>query len=199
MAQTVNKPLAAFISQRFSEMMKKTDLDIESFAAYSKIGYSTFRTYHSQTVPISVETLKKICDAFDILLCDFFNSDKQVVINDVVKNQTFLFAIHYLAQKAELLQEKHVDFSEKPIGTGSKWQREMIKYIILHTDYFHTPRSIAEMLVDFAKKFDLILESGRLYELLRKYVDNTLKKEKSIRINNDSTTSKRTIYLYKKV
>lgn len=199
MAKTQNKELATFITKRFNVIMKETGLDYEVFASYAKIGTSSFRSYHSGTIPISVETLQKICDAYDILLCDFLNENKKLIIKDLVKNQALTFKIDYLAMKQQAIQEKHVGFTEKPVGNGKKWEREMIKYIVLHTDYFNKPKSIAEMVIDFARKFDFILESGRLYELLRKHVDHNLKKEKSIRINNDSTTSNRTIYLYSKV
>ncbi|HBS64433.1 MAG TPA: hypothetical protein DEA42_00135 [Acinetobacter pittii] len=74
----------------------------------------------------------------------------------------------------------------------------MIRYIVLHTDYFDTSRSIAEMAVDFANDYELVLESGRIYELLRKYVDHEIKREKSTRINHDHSTSNRIIFLYKK-
>ncbi|MNY83337.1 hypothetical protein D3C86_2260360 [compost metagenome] len=54
------------------------------------------------------------------------------------------------------------------------------------------------MAIDFAKDFELVLESGRIYELLRKYVDHEIKREKSTRINHDHSTSNRMIFLYKK-
>lgn len=198
MAKTQNKELAKFITKQFNTIMRETGLDYEVFASYAKIGRNSYRSYHSGTIPISVETLHKICEAYGILLCDFLNENRQLHIKDHVKNEAHTFKIHYLAKKQRAIQEKRVNFTEKPVGTGKKWEREMIKYIVLHTDYFKTPRSIAEMVVDFAGKFNLVLESGRLYELLRKHIDNNLKKEKSIRINNDRSNSKRTIFLYSK-
>jgi len=196
MAKTVNKELAKFISDRFNEIMKTTGLELEVFAAYSKIGYSTFRTYHSRTVRISVETLKKICDAYQISLTDFFNLDKSLVVNPPVIKHVQEFQIKYLHNKNKLLKDEGIKFAAKPTGAGNKWEREMIKYIVLHTDYFNTSRSIAEMAIDFAKDFELVLESGRIYELLRKYVDHEIKREKSTRINHDLSTSNRMIFLY---
>ncbi|WP_293926941.1 helix-turn-helix domain-containing protein [Sphingobacterium sp. UBA6320] len=198
MAKTVNKELAKFISDRFNEMMKATELELEVFAAYAKIGYRNFRTYHSRTIRISVETLKKICDAYQITLTDFFNSDQALSINPKVIKHAQEFQIKYVLAKNKLLKDEGDKFVTKPIGSGNKWERDMMKYIIFHTDYFHTPRSIAEMAIDFAKDFELVLESGRIYELLRKYVDHEIKREKSTRINHDHSTSNRMIFLYKK-
>lgn len=198
MAKTVNKELAKFISDRFNEMMKATELELEVFAAYAKIGYRNFRTYHSRTIRISVETLKKICDAYQITLTDFFNSDQALSINPKVIKHAQEFQIKYVLAKNKLLKDEGDKFVTKPIGSGNKWEREMIKYIVLHTDYFNTSRSIAEMAIDFAKDFELVLESGRIYELLRKYVDHEIKREKSTRINHDHSTSNRMIFLYKK-
>ncbi|UPZ37921.1 hypothetical protein MUB18_06370 [Sphingobacterium sp. PCS056] len=198
MAKTVNKELAKFISDRFNEMMKATELELEVFAAYAKIGYRNFRTYHSRTIRISVETLKKICDAYQITLTDFFNSDQALSINPKVIKHAQEFQIKYVLAKNKLLKDEGDKFVTKPIGSGNKWERDMMKYIIFHTDYFNTSRSIAEMAIDFAKDFELVLESGRIYELLRKYVDHEIKREKSTRINHDHSTSNRMIFLYKK-
>ncbi len=198
MARTVNKELARFIIERFNDMMKITGFDLSTFAAYSKIGPRSLRSYHSGTIPISVETLKKICDAYEIPLKDFLGEDKKLRINDSIKNQLYRFLVQHRLEQQELISEEKAIFSEKPIGSGNKWEREMIRYIVLHTDYFDTSRSIAEMTIDFAKDFELVLESGRIYELLRKYVDHEIKREKSTRINNDHSTSNRIISLYKK-
>jgi transcriptional regulator with XRE-family HTH domain len=198
MAKTVNKELAQFISDRFNEIMKTTGLELEVFAAYSKIGYSTFRTYHSRTVRISVETLKKICDTYQISLTDFFNPDKPLIVNPKVIKLVQEFQIKYLLDKNKMLKDEGIKFITKPIGSGNKWARDMMKYIIFHTDYFHTPRSIAEMIIDFAKDFELVLESGRIYELLRKYVGNEIQKIETIRKNKDQTKSNRKIFLYSK-
>jgi len=78
MARTVNKELAKFIIDRFNEIMNATGLNLKTFAAYSKIGPRSFRSYHSGTIPISVETLKKICDAYEISLSDFLNENKKL-------------------------------------------------------------------------------------------------------------------------
>ncbi|WP_400261172.1 helix-turn-helix domain-containing protein [Sphingobacterium sp. SG20118] len=198
MARTQNKVLAAFISKRFNTLMKEIGLSLEEFAIYTNVKVSSFRSYHSGTVPVSLETVDKICEACGILLSDFTNGGKKLTINNKIKDQVISFQTNYRLEKLAIIQDKSLEFSVKPTGNGNKWQREMIKYIILHTDYFLKPKSIAEMVVDFAKEFDFTLESGRIYELLRKYVDNELKKEKSTRINNDSTQSNRTIFLYSK-
>jgi transcriptional regulator with XRE-family HTH domain len=199
MAKTVNKELAKFISDRFNEMMKATELELEVFAAYAKIGYRNFRTYHSRTIRISVETLKKICDAYQITLTDFFNSDQALSINPKVIKHAREFQIKYVLAKNKLLKDEGDKFVTKPIGSGNKWERDMMKYIIFHTDYFHTPRSIAEMIIDFTKDFELVLESGRIYELLRKYVGNEIQKIETIRKNKDQTKAKRKIFLYSKL
>lgn len=199
MARTVNKKLAEFISERFNEIMIETGLDLEIFAAYSKIGYSTFRTYHSRTVPISVETLHRICEPFDILLSDFFKANTPLIISEKIKSKASIFAAQYILEKKKIIKEDDIIFHKKPVGSGNKWERDMIKYITLHTDYFHTERSIADMVHDFTKDFDFPLESGRIYELLRKYVGPILKKEPSMRLNNDKTTSNRTVFLYSKI
>ncbi|WP_437920405.1 hypothetical protein [Sphingobacterium sp. LRF_L2] len=55
------------------------------------------------------------------------------------------------------------------------------------------------MSADFVKEHDLHLESGRLYELLKKHVSNgVLVREQSTRVTNDEIISSQKIFLFRK-
>jgi transcriptional regulator with XRE-family HTH domain len=193
MGKVINYTLAEKISERMDTILKESGLTLIGLAVLSKVGKSAISSYHSKSIPISVETVNKICEPLFIKLKDFFDFETNLILSTkallVIENFKSLNVVNLP------IYFKSTGCS-KPVGSGIKWEREMIKYIVLRTDYFTTARSIAEMTLDFSKDYGLTLKSGRLYNLLKKYIGNELKKEPVLRINNDSSKSKRTIFLY---
>lgn len=198
MGKATDRILAKNIANRIDEILQKTGMTVAGLAAFTKIGASSLRSYQRGSLPISVETVFKICTPLAIPLTDFFDFHQplDIAIDELTKFQTF--RSQSLSASSGYFQEEKKHFVSKPTSTGRKRERDYIAYIIFHTDYFATPRTVAQMLTDFAHEHDLHLESGRLYELLKKYVGTALKRRPVLRVKNDESTSKRTIFLYSK-
>ncbi len=199
MKRTQNKDLANFISNRIDEILLLTGLTLEQLAILSDVGTSAIRSYHSGTLPISVETLDKILTKTTIELHDFFNSQTALTIDQ--DTQTKIDRLKQQQQEKEqkhLAQEVKKSYKEKPTSTGLKREREYIAYIIYSTDYFNMPKTIEQMTTDFEDDHELTLESGRIYELLRKYVDKELVRTEIIKKNIDNTDSKIRVFAYSK-
>ncbi|MDF2514865.1 MAG: hypothetical protein K0R59_161 [Sphingobacterium sp.] len=200
MGKVTNKKLAVSISKRISEILELTGFSVLGLANFAGIGPSALQSYYSKTIPISVETVDKICEPLHILLPDFFDFDTPLLIEIDKLPRYEIFKKKHYTQANNYFKEVPTDFAKKPTSSGKKRERDYIAYIVDHTDYFRTPKTIAHMLVDFAKEYDLILESGRLYELLKKHVTaKVLIRQAQPRINNDNSPSVRKIYWYSKV
>ncbi|MFC3196495.1 hypothetical protein ACFOET_02590 [Parapedobacter deserti] len=59
-----------------------------------------------------------------------------------------------------------------------------------------TEHLVEQMIADFAKDHNLILESGRLYELLAKYVDKELEKRETTKKTKGGKVSKKKVFAY---
>ncbi len=57
-----------------------------------------------------------------------------------------------------------------------KNQRAIFDYIVNHTDYFLTPRTVSEMAQDFKKIYNFYVKHATIYIYLKKYTDNELTK-----------------------
>ncbi|WP_437920432.1 hypothetical protein, partial [Sphingobacterium sp. LRF_L2] len=65
--------------------------------------------------------------------------------------------------------------------------------------FLYINRSISQMSARFVADYCLHLESGRLYELLKKHVSNwILIREQSTRVTNDEIISSQKIFLFRK-
>ncbi|RKE52299.1 helix-turn-helix domain-containing protein [Sphingobacterium detergens] len=199
MGKVTNKGLATLISARIKEILTLSGLTITGLAKFAGIGESAIRSYYSRTIPISVETVSKICESLSIVLKDFFDFDKTLSIGTAALPELENFKTKLLQESMNYSQEEETEFVQLPTSTGLKREREYIAYIVKYTDYFDAAKTVAMMLVDFANEYDLELESGRLYELLKKHVDNgTIEKIPTPRVNNDNSVSTKKIFLYKK-
>lgn len=198
MKRTQNRDLANFISDRIDEILLLTGLTLEQLAIFSGVGTSAIRSYHSGTLPISVETLDKILTKTTIELHDFFNSQTTLTIDKNTQTKIDRFKRQQEKEEKLLVQEVKKSYKEKPTSTGRKREREYIAYIIYSTNYFNKPKTIAQMVTDFEEDYELILESGRIYELLRKYLGKELVRTEIIKKNIDNTDSKIKVYAYSK-
>ena len=199
MGKATNKKLAAQISGRIDEILERTGFTLVGLAEYAQIGKSAIRSYHSQTIPISVEIVDKMCEPLSITLPHFFDFEKALEL-DLSKNMSFKqFKDYYLPLAKGFFHEEKMLYMPKPTTQGKKRERDYIAYIIYQTDYFDTPKSIAQMAIDFKADHELDLESGRLYELLRKYVNNELHTDLIFPLNADGSVSKRSVQTYQKM
>lgn len=194
--KAVNKELAKAISGRIDEILDLTGLTLTGLANFTAVGEKAIRSYHSRTLPISVEIVHKLCAPFSITLRQFFDFDsplqlskKGAALLDEYRQQLFHKRMGYFKEEKDA-------FIAKPKSTGPKRERESIAYAVKQTDYFAEGKSIAQIIVDFNKEYDLQLESGRVYDLLKKYVGNELDRVATPKTNQDGLTSKREVFLY---
>lgn len=198
MGKAENKKLAKAISLRIDEILKLTGLSIVGLANLAGVGAKAIRSYHSGTLPISVETIDKICQPLALSLTHFFDFDTPLHIAKSGLKIVEDYRRKYLNLRMGFFKDEEDVFVAKPNSTGTKREREYIAYIVLKTDYFEQEKSIAQMLVDFRSAFDLHLESGRLHELLQKYLGKELARKTVQGKKMDGSPSKRSIFLYHK-
>ncbi|KGE14339.1 helix-turn-helix domain-containing protein [Sphingobacterium deserti] len=198
MGKAENKKLAKAISTRIDEILNLTGLSIVALANLAGVGAKAIRSYHSGTLPISVETIDKVCQPFALSLTHFFDFETPIHISESELKIVEDYRRKYLNQRMGYFKDEEDLFFAKPNSTGTKREREYIAYIVFKTDYFEQERSIAQMLIDFRNEFDLHLESGRLHELLHKYLTRQLERKTIQGKKLDGSPSKRTIFLYYK-
>jgi|GEM_PF-365316 len=191
----LDKELAKDISGRMKELLDMTGFTIEGLALFCDVKSSYLKSVYYGNAAISVEWVKKISGSFNISLIDFFTFGTDLMFNSNSNKKVTAFTkIHF---------ESHPEYftafakpAEKASPETNKYVREKVAAITLQTDYFETGKTIEQIKKDFAKEFGLKLESGRLYELLAKYVGNELKKKPVIKNKADGEISKRKIYQY---
>ncbi|MFD2597218.1 hypothetical protein [Sphingobacterium griseoflavum] len=189
--------MAKLISGRIDEILNLTGLTLIGLANLTAVGEKAIRSYHSRTLPISVETVNKLCVPFSISLALFFDFKKPIHLSEEELKTLNEFKAEFFPKKMGYFKEEKDAFIAKPKSKGHKREREYIAYIVKQTEYFSTPRTIAQMIADFERDHNLKLESGRLYELLKKYIGSDLERVVSIKTNQDGLQSKRQIYLYR--
>lgn len=197
MGKVTNKILAMHISERIDEILDLTGLTLLGLAEFSDIGRSAIRSYHSKTIPISVEIVSKICESLSISLSLFFDFNTALPDNLTSNKRLKAFSQnHAHAGNGFFKEETYSNYT--PVGEGRKYERDTIAYIIKHTDYFATPRTIEDMVTDFVKEYNILLESGRIYQLLYKYIGTVLQRAKVKKHNKDGSLSKKEIFTYVK-
>ncbi len=175
MGLIVNKVLAQKITSRIEELLCSSGLTLLGLAVLCDIGRSSIKSYYSATLPVSAEILDKICKPFRIDLSHFFAFDNSLPAN--LKNQPTIKAFYKKYEGKGLgYFRSEEEVPQKPAEQTRKYERDTIAHIVLKTNYFDTAHLVGQMITDFARDHNLILESGRLYELLAKYVDKELEK-----------------------
>lgn len=196
MGKAVNKELAKLISVRIDEILDLTGLTLIGLANFTEVGEKAIRSYHSRTLPISVEIVNKLCDPFSITLAQFFDFNSPVQLSAQGIALLEEYRQQFFHKRKGYFKEEKDAFIAKPKSTGPKRERESVAYVVKQTDYFAEGKSIAQMISDFNKEYDLQLESGRLYDLLKKYLGKELDRVASAKTNQDGLTSKREVFLY---
>lgn len=196
MGKAVNKELAKLISVRIDEILDLTGLTLVGLANFTQVGEKAIRSYHSRTLPISVEIVNKLCAPFSISLTQFFDFDSILQLSEQGIALLDEYRLEFFHKGKGYFKEEKDAFIAKPKSTGPKRERESIAYAVKQTDYFLEGKSIAQMIPDFNREYDLQLESGRLYDLLKKYVGNELDRVASAKTNQDGLKSNRQVFLY---
>src|SRR5690606_313903 len=189
-----NKKLAKDISDRLDEIMSITGLNLIGLAVFCKVKSSYLKSVWYGNSPISVEWVKRICDAFNIDLVQFFSFTEP--FDDELSNApSFVnFKKRYIGKGLGYFTEEGE--KQKPASQTRKYEREKIAYIIQYTDYLAEKRTTESMVKDFASDYGLILKSGRIYQLLAPYVDKQLEKRKTTKRTLKGEESKKEVFEY---
>ncbi|WP_437920270.1 hypothetical protein [Sphingobacterium sp. LRF_L2] len=214
MPKITNKVLALQVSERISEILNLTGLTIKGLAKFCNIAESSLRGNHNASVPISLETVSKLCKPFNIIPHCFINFDTEIPSDIASSKKLQQFHEEYINKslryfkeepkvykankKKNITRNKNIQLEDITVASGKKRERDILSYLVFQTAYFSKARTVAEIAEDIEFEFKVAIESGRLYQLLTKYVDKELKREASLRVNNDERTSKRQIFKYVK-
>ncbi len=195
MGLIVNKVLAQKITSRIEELLCSSGLTLLGLAVLCDIGRSSIKSYYSATLPVSAEILDKICKPFRIDLSHFFAFNNSLPAN--LKNQPTIKTFYKKYEGKGLGYFRSEEGApQKPAEQTRKYERDAIAHIVLKTNYFDAEHLVGQMITDFAGDHNLILESGRLYELLAKYVGKELEKRETTKKTKEGKVSKKKVFAY---
>lgn len=198
MAKVTNTILAEKISIRIDDILEKTGFTLSGLAVFTGIGKSAIKSYHSKTIPISVETVDKICDSFSIILVGFFDFGSEIILS----NSTIEKINHFKERNKENINEYFTEEETNAFpllkDNRGKWEIKVIEYIIHQTPFFETAKTTAEIQEYLNTTYSIFLNPDRIYKLLKKHVGNSLEQGQANRINKDGSISTQMIATYVK-
>lgn len=166
MGKITNIELARFISARIDEILKITGLTIPGLAHFTELSIASIRHSYNMNLITSIETINKICQPLSISLPDFFTSEKPLSIHlDQLPNLQ-KFKILYPKSNSNQPPKKNGRLSNDVL----KLQRQFMIKMIRSSDYFEQPKTIDQMIKDFARDYDMEFTEIRLYGLLRRHL-----------------------------
>lgn len=180
MGKITDHALADLISNRIAELIDLTELPLEGIASFTGISYSTLRSAYRKSLSLSLDTFARLCAPFSIQLTDFFNPQKNLSIaaKDPSELTAFKSAFFQALEQQQPLHEA-ISRSEET-NTENRHQREFLLQLIQTSRYFSTPRTIDQMVVDFAQVYHTKFSPDRLRALLKKYIGLELLEKKVV-------------------
>ncbi|MGB3063250.1 helix-turn-helix domain-containing protein [Sphingobacterium thalpophilum] len=170
---TKKNELSKAVSRRIHEILQLTKLSLQEFAAIAGINIRSLHGYFKGTTPITLESILKICTILAIDLttfCDF---------NHELSDQVELSAISRAAEKERRKQAAALKKNNQSVAAQEKFEkskkdRDQIRLIVHHTDYFLRPRTLFQMAIDFAREYGLCASPERIQVMLQRYVGDGL-------------------------
>ncbi|MEI2275584.1 hypothetical protein OHD16_25910 [Sphingobacterium sp. ML3W] len=169
MGKKPKNELSKSVSHRIDEILRLTKLPIQEFASISGINIRSLRGYHAGGIPITLESILKICTALSINFHDFCDFNKKLSL----KGQPPPIASPIKLNKfkkpsdnaAEVIRLAKQEKSEK-----NKEYRDQITNITRTSDYFLRPRTLFQMVVDFSVDYDINITPERLKAILQQCI-----------------------------
>ncbi|KKO89244.1 hypothetical protein AAW12_24365 [Sphingobacterium sp. Ag1] len=163
MGKIKNDELAKFISARIKEIMYVCGLSIAELALYTDLSVTSIRHSLNMKLITSAETILRICRPFSITLADFFDQETPIIIDTKARAELTKF-------KAKHQKSEQVPSYKRQTSDVLKQQRDFMVWIIHSSDYFAKPKTIEQMVTDFAKDYNMVFTASRIYALLRKHL-----------------------------
>jgi len=169
MGKKLKNELSKSVSRRIDEILRLTKLPIQEFASISGINIRSLRGYQAGGIPITLESILKICTALSINFHDFCDFNKklslkgqQPPIASPIKLNKFKKPSDNAAEVIRLAKQEK---SEK-----NKEYRDQITNITRTSDYFLRPRTLFQMVVDFSVDYDIHTTPERLKAILQQCI-----------------------------
>lgn len=194
MAKITNTILAKKIADRIKEILTITELSIDGLSKLSNIGKTYLNTFLKRTIPITVESVEKICNGMSISLRAFFDFNNP--LSPDLKSRRLVkefYDTHFKVNPEYFV----IAPDPKIIRLYPKDDKDRLKYIVRETNYFYSGRLTNEMVEDFKNEYGVEFESGRLSQMLKSHLD-ILDKVPSVKLNKDGTPSKKQVFKYVK-
>ncbi|WP_286862936.1 hypothetical protein [Sphingobacterium sp. UBA7625] len=196
MAKVTNIILSEKISARIDDILEKTGFTLLGLAVFTDIGKSAIKSYHSKTIPISVETVDKICERLSISLVEFFDFESEIILLNSAIEEIKYFKERNKENVNEYFSREETNAFPVLKDNRGKWEIKVIAYIVLHTPFFKTTKTTAEVQEYLETKYSVSLNPDRIYKLLKKHVGVSLIQGQTNRINKDGSISTQMVATY---
>jgi len=176
MVKTPQNELSTAISRRIDEILHITKFPLQKLSRVTGIDMQSLNGYHSGRIPITLESILKICTtlSYDFhTFCDFNKKLSQ-------KGQRPAIASPIKRNKVEKLSDKTTEvirLAAQEKREKDKKYRDQITAIAHTTDYFLRPRTLFQMLVDFSVDYDISTTPDRLQAILQRCIAKGLIKK----------------------
>lgn len=176
MVKTAKNELSKSVSRRIDEILHFTKLPIQELARMAGINIRSLKGYQMGSIPITLESVLKICTALSIDFHDFCDFNKrlspkklQPVIFPTIQakkvEESFAISTEVIRRANQEKREQH------------KKHRDQVTTIARTTDYFLLPRPLFQIVIDFANDYKLHTTSERLQTMLQQVVAQGLLKK----------------------
>ncbi|WP_293942960.1 MULTISPECIES: helix-turn-helix domain-containing protein [unclassified Sphingobacterium] len=177
MIQIKKHELSQAVSQRIDEILSLTRLPIQELANLAGINPRSLNGYHRGTLPITLESTLKICAVLSLDLDTFCDFNKKLSL----KKQRFTPVTATKKQKPERPLDKEMDaiqLQQREKKEKDSILRDQIITFVHTSDYFLYPRTLSQMVLDFAKDYHLNVSEQRLQGILQRCIaDGTIKRQ----------------------
>ncbi|WP_223584203.1 helix-turn-helix domain-containing protein [Sphingobacterium sp. GVS05A] len=169
MVKTPQNELSKAISRRIDEILHITKFSLQKLSRATGIDIQSLNGYHSGKIPITLESILKICST---LSCDFHafcDLNKKLSL----KGQRAAISTPLKRNKVEKLSDKATEairLSAQEKREKNKKYRDQIMAIACTTDYFLRPHTLFQMVVDFSADYDICTTTERLKAILQRCI-----------------------------
>lgn len=176
MVKTAKNELSNSVSHRIDEILRLTKLPIQELARMAGINIRSLKGYQMGSIPITLESVLKICTALSIDFHDFCDFNKRLSprkIQPVISPTIEAKKVEESSEiSAEVIRLTNAEKREK-----QKKHRDQVATIVRTTDYFLLPRPLFQIVTDFANDYNLHTTSERLQAMLQQVVARGLLKK----------------------
>jgi len=169
MGKKLKNELSKSVSRRIDEILRLTKLPIQEFASISGINIRSLRGYHAGSIPITLESILKICTALSINFHDFCDFNKKLSLKGQPPAIASPIKLNKFKKPSDNAAEV-IRLAKQEKGEKNKEYRDQITYITRTSDYFLRPRTLFQMVVDFSVDYHIHTTPERLKAILQQCI-----------------------------